>query len=330
MASDRYAIGPWARVLIADLGLRERDVLRLAGLPDDLLARGSSWLRPADAHALWAALDELVADPRLPLTMAEHVGAESLSPPVMAALCSPNLEVAAERIALHKRLVGPMRLRVDRVAGDLMIAIEWPPPTPAPPPVLVAFELAFWVRLARLGTRVDITPRRLTAPTPPPDSRPWRDAFGLAIEPGPVAAVTFRQLDASRPFLTADDAMWEFFAPELRRRLADLDATATTSDRVRAALVELLPSGRGSMGDVARHLTVSTRTLQRRLHAEDTTFQDVLDDTRERLARHYLTDPTLTSTDIAYLLGYAEPTSFSRAFSAWTGRTPHQIRQESA
>jgi AraC-like DNA-binding protein len=279
---------------------------------------------------LWTALDELADDPRLPLTMAGQVGAESLSPPVLAALCSFNLEVAAERIALHKRLVGPMRLRLERVRGDLMIAIEWPPPTPAPPPVLVAFELAFWVRLARLGTRVDIMPRRLTAPAPPSDPQPWRDAFGTAIERDPVASVTFGQLDASRPFLTADDAMWEFFAPALRRRLADLDVAATTAERVRAALVELLPSGRRSTSDIARHLAVSTRTLQRRLHAEDATFQAVLDGTRERLARHYLTDRTLTFTDIAYLLGYAEPTSFSRAFSTWTGRTPQQIRQESA
>lgn len=325
MASDRYAIGPWARVLIADLGLRERDVLRVAGLPDDLLRR-ASWLRPAEAHAVWAALDELAGDPRLALTMAEHVGAGSFSPPVMAAMCSPNLEVAAERIALHKRLMGPMRLRLDHTVNELVIAIEWPPPTPAPPPVLVAFELAFWVRLARLGTRVAVMPRRLVAPAPPTDPQPWREAFGIDVAPGPTALVAFGQLDARRPFLTADDAMWELFAPELRRRLADLDAAATTTERVRAALVELLPSGRGSTGDVARRLAVSTRTLQRRLHAEDTTFQAVLDDTRERLARHYLEDPTLTSTDIAYLLGYTEPTSFSRAFSAWTGRTPQQVR----
>ena len=82
--------------------------------------------------------------------------------------------------------------------------------------------------------------------------------------------------------------MWDFFEPELRRRLSELDRDSSTSDRVRAALVELLPTGSSEMSDVARSLAISARTLQGRLQEEGTNYQAALNATRESLARHYL------------------------------------------
>jgi methylphosphotriester-DNA--protein-cysteine methyltransferase len=69
-----------------------------------------------------------------------------------------------------------------------------------------------------------------------------------------------------------------------------------------------------------------TRTLQRRLGEEGVTFQELLADVREGLARHYLTQSTLSLTEIAFLLGYDDPNSFHRAFNRWTGHTPLGVR----
>lgn len=65
---------------------------------------------------------------------------------------------------------------------------------------------------------------------------------------------------------------------------------------------------------------------QRRLAEEGTSYQGVLDRTRERLARHYLTTTALADTEIAFLIGYDELTSFRRAFRSWIGRTPGEVR----
>ncbi|MFE9259138.1 helix-turn-helix domain-containing protein [Streptomyces sp. NPDC006879] len=124
--------------------------------------------------------------------------------------------------------------------------------------------------------------------------------------------------------------MWEFFEPELSRRLSELESGSSTAERVRAVLLELLPAGRAAMGPVATALALSTCTLQRRLKGEGTTFQDVLNDTREALARHYLSRADLTVRDVSFLLGYEDPNSFYRAFRAWTGRTPAQATTGSA
>ncbi|MEU4242711.1 helix-turn-helix transcriptional regulator [Actinoplanes sp. NPDC026619] len=150
--------------------------------------------------------------------------------------------------------------------------------------------------------------------------------FGVSIGEGDADAVTFSAEDAARPFLTEDESMWTFFAPELRRRLAEIEAPATTADRGRAALHECLPAGGSSINAVAAQLITSPRTLQRQLQVEGTSYQAVLTGTREKLARRYLADKSLTVAQIAYLLAYDDTNSFYRAFRSWTGATPESVR----
>jgi AraC-like DNA-binding protein len=105
-----------------------------------------------------------------------------------------------------------------------------------------------------------------------------------------------------------------------------MHAAAGAAERVRAALLETLPGGDSAMTTVAHHLATSTRSLQRQLQVESTTFQAVLADTREQLARHYLAHSAMTTAEIAYLLAYEDTNSFYRAFRSWTGSTPERIR----
>src|SRR5205814_2290123 len=95
-------------------------------------------------------------------------------------------------------------------------------------------------------------------------------------------SVSFSREDALKPFLSSNDAIWSIFEPALRKRLAELDAAATIAERVRATLLEGLPSGRVAMDDVAQRLALSKRTLQRRLEDEGTSYHEVVGATRER------------------------------------------------
>ena len=70
--------------------------------------------------------------------------------------------------------------------------------------------------------------------------------------------------------------------------MAELEETATVSERVRALLLESLPGGQASMDAMVGRLAMSKRTLQRRLGNEGLTFQSLVNQTREELARHYL------------------------------------------
>lgn len=314
------------RVLAADLGLSPADLLRAAGLPGDALATETLLLEPRAHYALFEALDDLRPDRDVAITMAEAISREAFDPALFAAICSPNLTAAAQRIATHKRLLGPVRLQVDDGPDGLDIRAVWPAGDP-PPLLLERLDVAYWVALVRLATRTRVVPDEVVLPAAADGHVELESWLGTRITRGTRSQVRFRPIDARRPFLTADAGMWSFFEPSLRQRLADLDTEATTAGKVRATLLELLPAGEGTTNGVARSLGVSTRTLQRRLAEEDTTFQDVLAATREELARHYLTASDLPLVEIAFLVGYDDPSSFHRAFHQWTGQTPMRLRE---
>lgn len=306
------------------MGLSPDVVLCRAALPADQFARGPVRLSVDDYHTLWRALEE-EAGPALPLMVARALSVEAFDPPLFAATCCPDLHRAAARIAEFKPLIGPMQLDVQQTATALSLTVIWPNGI-HPPGCLGQVELLFWVALARLTTRVEVQPAMMSAPVLPADPAGFRAYLGVDIIEAPHWSVTFRDRDARRPFLTANEPMWDFFCPELRRRLSGLGQNATLVDRVRASLLEALPAGDATMGAVARKLAVSTRTLQRRLKREGTTFQGLLADTRELLARHYLKSTEMPAAEISLLLGYDDPNSFSRAFHAWTGSTPETVR----
>ncbi|MFC7494412.1 MULTISPECIES: AraC family transcriptional regulator ligand-binding domain-containing protein [unclassified Nocardioides] len=333
MAGDRFDLEPSMKALLRDLGLSTVRVLRRAQLPADLFTHRPLELTVEEYYRFWDAVDaEAVGAgrPDVAVDIGHAISPEMFSPPIFAALCSPTLQTAATRIAAHKPLVGPLRVDIDTDnVGRLAITFRWPPGA-SPPGLLATAELTFWVALARIGTREPVRPVRVTAPDGIRRTAALRDYLGVPVSKGADLSLTFNAVDAARRFLTENDQMWRFFAPELRRRLHNLQADVTVADRVRAALLEALPAGDPSIDSVTGSLAVSARTLQRQLKAEGTTFQAVLADTRESLARHYLQTGDLRTPEIAYLLGYEDTNSFYRAFKSWTGATPDSLRMASA
>ncbi|HXU18325.1 MAG TPA: AraC family transcriptional regulator ligand-binding domain-containing protein [Terriglobales bacterium] len=112
-------------------------------------------------------------------------------------------------------------------------------------------------------------------------------------------------------------------ADELASRLADEDAVVHD---LRRMLTNRLRQGDSDIATVARSMASSVRSLQRRLAAAGTSYQEVLDGTRREAADQYLSDVALSTSEVAYLLGYSEPAAFHRAFKRWHGSTPHEYR----
>ena len=104
--------------------------------------------------------------------------------------------------------------------------------------------------------------------------------------------------------------------------LANLEASRTVRGQVEALLMTSLHTGEAGMDRIAGKMALSRQTLFRRLKAEGTTFEAVLDDLRRRLALEYLSGRKVSVSETAYLVGFAEPAAFSRAFKRWTGESP--------
>lgn len=327
MRSNTYALESTWRPLLKDLGVSSVNVLRRAGLPEDLLTRASARLEADDFHKFWDSLAIELADPLMPLRLCQGIRSESFSPPLFAALCSPNLLTATQRVARYKALVAPMLIKVSENAERVAVELEWLNASSRPPVSLVVTELLFVVTLARVGTREPIRPLSVTTTQPPVHSDRYADFLGVDLKEGGVNRVEFAKSDALLPFLTSNEGMWAAFEPELRTRLAQLDASVKVGQRVRSVLLEALPGGGVDMRAVARRLGVSRRSLQRHLETEGLTYKALLQATRQSLAQHYLVKTDLPAAEISYLLGFDEPNSFFRAFRGWTGQTPDSLRQ---
>jgi AraC-like DNA-binding protein len=106
--------------------------------------------------------------------------------------------------------------------------------------------------------------------------------------------------------------------------------TETLSDRVRALVVNATKGGDPSLAAIAARLRVHPRVLQRRLRREGTSHQQILDEVRRRVAAELMERSDMAICEVAYLLGYADPSAFHRAFKRWTGSTPVTARRQRA
>ncbi len=101
---------------------------------------------------------------------------------------------------------------------------------------------------------------------------------------------------------------------------------AALRSSVEGVIPQLLPHAEANLSNVAKQLAMSTRTLSRRLCEEGLSFTAILDETRSALAEDYLAERHLPVSQIAWLLGHREVSSFNHAFKRWTGMTPQQFR----
>jgi len=108
--------------------------------------------------------------------------------------------------------------------------------------------------------------------------------------------------------------------------LAELDKEDVIQ-QVKAAIIDQLPSGNVNEETVSEAIYSSKRSLQRRLNEKGTTFKTILTEVRQDLALKYIHDRKLTLTEISFMLGFSEMSSFSRAFKRWTGESPKEFRK---
>lgn len=129
--------------------------------------------------------------------------------------------------------------------------------------------------------------------------------------------------------LSANPNLLSVFEQQAEIMLAALTQADTLTRSVTRAIAQNLKGEVPSVETIARSLAMSVRNLQRELQAEGTSYQQILDDTRQELALRYLKKSDTPIYDVAFLLGFSEPSAFHRAFKRWTGLTPKAYRLKS-
>jgi AraC-like DNA-binding protein len=132
------------------------------------------------------------------------------------------------------------------------------------------------------------------------------------------------------PFRRRDPILRKVLEDQANAMLARLPAERGVALDVRRELTSRVAGGDVRIEIVARAMATSVRSLQRRLAAEGASYQELVNVARRDAAERYLTDTSLPIAEVAYLLGYAEPAAFHRAFKRWKKETPQAFRQRRA
>jgi AraC-like DNA-binding protein len=142
----------------------------------------------------------------------------------------------------------------------------------------------------------------------------------------PCFEVTFPSEVLNLPCLTADEFAYRNAIRECKQLMLDTNETGNISRQVQAYLFSNAPAF-PTQETTAEKFNVSVRTLIRRLKADRTSYQELLDKVRKELAVWYLSDRSLSIEVIAERLGYVDTSNFSRVFRRWFDSTPSEFRQ---
>ena len=134
----------------------------------------------------------------------------------------------------------------------------------------------------------------------------------------------------SAPNRLGDQSISDFFDAHLEKELATFADDEGLDRRVRIQISQALSEGVPTVADVADRLGLSGRTLQRRLAEQGHAFQDLVDEARQDLANRLLRRTDYALAEVAFLTGFSEQSTFTRAFKRWSGQTPATYRRDAA
>jgi AraC-like DNA-binding protein len=282
------------------------------------------------AESLGERAAELVGDANLGLHLAATVqDTRGFDAGLLMLMASPSVRAALERMTRYQRYWGDgERSRLVRAPGGVCVRYALPGQSGAArrhSDECAMAEILLGIRL--LSGRDDLVPRAVRFRHPaPPDTREHAALFRCRLEFG--ASHTELDLDdvaLDAPMRDANEAFCAIFQQQVERALAALPGESGTAAPVRAAARAALAGGACTLAGTARMLGLGARTMQRRLHAEGTSFEELVDALRREMALAYL-DKEVPIPQIAWLLGYADASAFHRAFKRWTGKSPERAR----
>jgi AraC-like DNA-binding protein len=192
--------------------------------------------------------------------------------------------------------------------------------------------LAFGFLWSRLHCNPDFSVHVVSFRHPrPPSIQEHERLFRAAVRfDCAIDELIFDAAELDRPLLDAEPALLRIVDDYLERRAGPRVRSSDLVEQVQRKIVEGLQGGAPTIDELAEHLSMSSRTLQRRLASEGTNYQMLFDGVRRELALHHLENPEYSISEVAFLLGFSEVSHFHRAVKRWTDQTPAGLRSTGA
>ncbi len=307
----------------------ERLALR-AGISHRHLRSKSERVPQPQMTKLWHLAEDASGDPYLGLHVARHVSPSTFGALTHATYASSNMESAFKRIVRYQHMMTDS-LKLGTECSDVGYRLTIEPFSPdEPPDVEIDAFCATWVRTMRQLTshRGGVDPTRVSWRRPKPRRAAlYRRVFRAPIEfAAKETYIEYARRDSEMLLPDVNPELVHHYERFVANDVAQLESSSTT-ERVRGLLIDSLSEG-PSQAAVARALRMSRSSLKTALSREGSTFQGILTDLRSELACDYLSEGNYSIKEIAFLLGFSDATTFTRAFRNWTGQPPGRFVSE--
>jgi len=319
---------------IADMfaaeGLDARALLVAAGIDPAALEAPDARLPTDKISHLWELAVERSGNPAIGLAQHNVVRPASFDVVGYTMMSCANLRGAFDRLIRYLLILSDAftMAMAEEQAGYRVTFVLLGGDRPIPRQ-RIEFILVTLIGFCRWISGRDVNPLAIELPYPAPiDPVPYRAAFRCPVSfDAPRNGLLFASADMVAPLPTSNPLLAELHDRFAGEYLQHFDH-AQTSYRAREIIIRRLPDGEPRRDEIAGQLCMSERTLQRRLEEEGTSFIQLMDDTRRELAEQYLGRLHLSLAQAAYLLGFADQSSFFRACRRWFDLSPGQYRSQ--
>lgn len=331
--SKRTTAAVWVRG-IADMlaaeGLDQRGLLLAAGIDPAALDEPGARLATEKISLLWELAVERTRNPALGLAQHQIVRPAAFDVVGYTMLSCENLRGAFERLVRYLLILSDaLSMTVTEDDHRYRISFELFGGNRPVPRQRIEFIFNTVIGFCRWISGREVSPVAVALAYPPPaDIEPYRAAFRCPVVfDAEHNSMQFATTEMSLPLRASNPQLAELherFAGEYLRHFDH----AQTSYRTREIIIRRLPDGEPRRDEIASELHMSERTLQRRLEEEQTSYVQLLDDTRRELAEQYLGRLNLSLAQAAYMLGFSDQSSFFRACRRWFDLSPGQYRSQ--
>jgi len=312
-------------------GANKESLCRQAGIDVQLLSDPDARFPTRHVQSLTDSPIRETGQEHLPLQMGESVNLFSLGVLAYLLMNCPTVEVVVRKLIQYQDIAcAGVRNTMEIDGENCLLKSHVLDPDQINPSYALESELSVCVSILAQLTGLPVPIRAVHfGHASNKDPSEFRRIFGTPriVFESSFTGIIFAASYLQTPVLNANTSLFNLFEKHAHDYLQKISGTNTLGFRVRQAITEGLKGEEPKLGSVARHLAMSERSIQMKLKEEDLTYQQLLDEVRKEMALGHLREPYLSTTDIAYLLGFSEPSVFSRAFEKWTGTTPNAYRK---
>lgn len=275
---------------------------------------------------------QLTGNPALGLAFGGNTRLTDLGMPGIAGACAPTLGESLSTLIAFERLTSynsrGQSNTTQNPDGTLTASFYSISPYNSYNCFVVDAILSGWIQFMRQLSPTPVTPLAVDIEyAAPPDTGVHADWFGCEVNFGATGNRIVLPAGVTAATGTfAQPALFRQTLAQCDRALQQYQWGQSTAQRVKEEVTPLMRGMAPEMTQIARRLGTTEWGLRRALTREDTSYRRLLDEVRCELASDYVRETPLSFTDIADLLGFANPSAFQKAFRRWYGCSPGHYR----